>query len=339
MPNFRSIHTDQAIIRSWQAIFTQIKNPFEDHTYHDVTHQSKLTFRLSVPLIAKLFHLSITGIIFLQYIFGFLLFYISSSILKQITKDNFTTLIITLSIPFIYAGRVSFIDIRGVFDGIALFFLVVSMFKRNMIIITTAIIMTSFTDERGLIASSLVFVYWYIHESNEKRKLFTKYTSSVVLGGVIYLILRLFLSCFFHLSTQSGGIGFNVLASNLNLLPLGTWHGLEGNWMLVLIALFTLIFNKDKLTLLFFILSISIVLITGSLVADVTRSMAYVIPALFISILIIQKNDSLMFMRRLSVIVLLICFIYPAYNSGSNNIVEWNYPLPIRYAFNFFTDD
>ena len=103
-PNYNCVYNDPYIVESWNAIMTQVKHPFEQHDYFDISHQSKLTFRLSVPLIAKLLHLSVFGIICLQYVFGVLLFYVSAKVLKEITKDNFSAFIITLSLPFIYAG-------------------------------------------------------------------------------------------------------------------------------------------------------------------------------------------------------------------------------------------
>ena len=335
-PNYNCVYNDPYIVESWNAIMTQVKHPFEQHDYFDISHQSKLTFRLSVPLIAKLLHLSVFGIICLQYVFGVLLFYVSAKVLKEITKDNFSAFIITLSLPFIYAGKVSFLELRGAFDGFALFFLLLAMYKKNIFLIASSVVMTSFTDERGFIACSFVFLYWFIHDSNVSRKLFTKFTISVILGGLLYLISRFSLTYFFGLKTQSAGIGLQVLASNLNMIPLSIWHGLEGFWIFILISIITLLFKKEKLAVSLFLLSIFCVILSSCLVVDMTRSAAFLFPAIFVSIKIIIENDSIHFTRKIAFLTFICCFIYPSYYSGGNRI-EWTYPLPVRYLFNYFT--
>jgi hypothetical protein len=338
-PNYAGVSNDPTTVNAWEAIFTQIEHPFENHTYEAVSHQSKLAFRLSIPLLAKTLHLSVTGIICLQYAFGVFLFYFSSKVILQITKDSLTTLLVTLSLAFIYSGKVSFLDLRGVFDGIALFFLVLSLYKKNVPLIITCVFLTALTDERGLIAASFVFIYWFIHESNPSRKLFTKQTISVLAGGLLYLSVRFILTYFFQLKTESAGIGLQILASNLNLIPLGIWHGLEGNWIFIVITIFTLFLLKDKMTLFLFSSSIACILTAGCLVTDVSRSTAYILPALFVAIKVIHSNDSLSFLRKMAFVSLLICFIYPAYFTGGGYQVDWVYPLPLKEAFTYFTSE
>jgi len=274
--------------------------------------------------------------LYLQYVFGILLFYISSKVLKEITKDNFISFVISLALSFIYAGKVSFLELRGAFDGFALFFLLLALYKKNVLLITLSVFITSLTDERGLIACSFVFLYWYIHDSNSTRKFFTKQTVSVILGGVIYLIARLSLAHFFGLKTQSAGIGLKVLASNLNLIPLGIWHGLEGFWIVLFIALITLIFKKEKLTLLLFLSSAICVVLVSCLVSDITRSAAFLFPGIFVALKILIDNDSILFNRKIALLTLICCFIYPAYFSGGGYRIEWTYPLPVRFIFNYF---
>jgi hypothetical protein len=335
-PNYNCVYNDPYIVKAWDAIMTQVDNPFQHHEYFGESHQSKLAFRLSVPLIAHLLHLSVFGIICLQYIFGILLFYISSKVIKEITKDNFITFIITLSLAFIYSGKVSFLELRGAFDGFALFFLLLALYKKNVFLIASSVLITSLTDERGLIACSFVFIYWYIHESNSTRKFFTKQTVSVVIGGAIYILTRLSLAHFFGLKTQSAGIGLQVLASNLNLIPLGIWHGLEGFWIFLIIAIITLLFKKEKLVLFLFISATFCVILASCLVSDVTRSAAFLFPAIFVALKIMIDNDSILFTRKIALLTLFCCFIYPAYFSGGGYRIEWTYPFPVRFIFNYF---
>jgi len=173
---------------NWQAIFKQAAGPLTDHQYNPDSHQAKLTFRLTVPLIIRTFHLNLAGVLIFQALIGMLLFYFAAKLFHRETNDKVSALLLSFSLAFIYAGRVSFNEIRGIFDGLALFFMVWSMYFRNPFLIFTGVFLAAWTDERALIASCLVFLYWiYWHKNNSGDwKILNSGSVAVFLAWIFY---------------------------------------------------------------------------------------------------------------------------------------------------------
>ncbi|WP_018342421.1 hypothetical protein [Cytophaga aurantiaca] len=320
---------------SWKAILTQVQDPFLYHEYDPNMHESKLSFRITMPFIAYVFHLEIIGILIVQALFGTLLFYFSIRLFERITQDKVTTVLLTLSLAFIYAGRVSFTEIRGIFDGLALFFLVTSMYFKNPLLIFISVFLASWTDERALIASSLVFLYWMYYNNSAGNRLFYTHTVAVMSAWIAYFATRYILTTFFGFSTNAGGVGLSLLMNQVNNMPMGIWSALEGNWLLVIAALW-IGFKKKKYTLVFFFTGgISLLLLIALSVMDITRSMAYLLPALFLAVALIKEVELTAYIRKLVVIAMLASFLYPAYYTADTYYIGWTYPFPIqllRYA-------
>jgi hypothetical protein len=317
---------------NWQAIIEQCKDPLKAHNYPDYLHHSKLTFRLTIPLIAYVFNLGIPGILALQAFAGILLFYISAKWCEQMTHDRVTAVLLTILISFIYTGRASFTETRGMFDGPAILFLVAAMYVKHPVWIGMNVLLSSWTDERGLIASCLVFFYWSIQENvGKKEKLL-----AVGVAWITYFVMRYCISVTFGLKTSTGLVGWSVFVKQINNLPIGVWTALEGGWLLVALGLLTQYAHKKYFQMSAYAGGILIITSIAMSVIDITRSMAYVLPALFIAVSVLSRSESVNILRRCMLAATLISFIYPAYYVGSNYYSYWNYPLPLqilRYIF------
>ena len=332
-PSYEGLKTTFA--GSWEAVLTQAENPFVPHAYDPNAHESKLLFRITMPLMAYVLHLGVTGILVVQAIFGTLMFYVAIRLFQRITQDNVTTMLLTLSLAFIYAGRVSFTEIRGIFDGLALFFLVTSMYFKNPLLIVISVFLASWTDERALIASSLVFLYWMYENNSAGNRFFNTQTVAVTAAWVAYFVTRYILSAFFGFTTNAGGVGISLLINQINNLPLGVWSALEGNWLLVLAALW-IACKKKKYTFVFLYAGgIALLLIVAMAVLDITRSMAYLLPAMFLAVALIKETEPAGTMRKIVALAMLVSFVYPAYYTADVYYNGWTYPFPLqllRYA-------
>jgi hypothetical protein len=327
-PSYERINTEFA--EGWQAILRQASNPFINHEYDPGSHQSKLTFRLTMPIIANVFNLGITGILIVQALFGSLLFYFSAKIFERVTEDKISALLLTFSLAFIYAGKVSFTEIRGIFDGLALFFLVFSMYFKNPILIFLGIFLTSWTDERGLIASSIVFLFWMFSNSSSRSNIFNKQTLSILLAWAAYFVSRYLTSILFNFTTYTEGTGLGLLVQQINNMPLGVWSALEGNWILILASAYLLQRQKKYFFTILYICGISIILCVAMSVYDITRSMSYMLPAIFLSTMIISEVETKQTLRKIILFATVLSFIYPAYYTGGDYYVNWTYPFPLQ---------
>ncbi len=322
-------------VSSWNAVLNQVQDPFVHHVYDSNSHNSKLLFRITMPLIAHVLHLNVIGILVVQAIFGTLLFYFAIRLFERITRDKVTALLLTLSLTFTYAGRVSFTEIRGMFDGLALFFLVTSMYFKNPVLIFISVFLASWTDERALIASSLVFLYWMYSNNFSGNRFFYTQTLAVLAGWIAYFGTRYILILFFDFETNAGGVGLSLLINQVNNTPMAVWSALEGNWLLVIAALYIALKTRKYTFSFLYAGGIVLLLLVSLSVLDLTRSMAYVLPSMFLAIALIKETETLSIMRKLAVTAAVISFIYPAYYTADVYYIGWTYPLPLqllRYA-------
>jgi len=336
-PSYERIGTEYQ--EYWQAVNEKSSSPFAVKEYAPESHEAKLTFRMTVPLLACVLSLKTTGILLLQGVFGFLLFLVSVYLFEKITEDPVAALLLTLSLSFIWAGRCAFVELRGIFDAVALFFLIFSMCFRNPLLVFAGVFLAAWTDERGLIASSLVLLYWWISAGFTLRKAFTPQSISVIFAWVAYFLTRYALIHVFHFKTVVGNnLGISCFISQMSNLPGGVWTALEGNWVLVCIALFLLIRKKDFLQAFAFSLSMVLLVVVAMAVIDITRSMAYLLPAMFIAVLVIRKKgtETPLFLRNAVLLSTVVSFLYPAYYVNGPFQTLWTYPFPLYILRHLF---
>jgi len=325
---------DGIIAHDWQPLFDKGAHPFDNGNFHPGSHASKLTFRLVVPIIVHLANLSITGCMLFFGLVGILNFYLVVRLAYKILDDKHAAAFIGLCTAFIYFGKCSFTEIRGLmFDGVCISFLLLALNTRIGIIRTLCIFLSAFTDERGLIASSLLVVYTFLDYPDKKpmQKLFNPQALFIYLAWVCYFSVRIFLTRHFGLITDKGGTGIHELLNQINNIPIGVWSALEGLWILLIYSYLLLYRDKKFFDLFIYFCASSLILLVGLAVIDITRSVVYIFPAVFIALKIIHKDPigKLNFKRYLKY-ALILCFLYPAYYTGGKSSIWWSYPLPIQ---------
>ena len=104
----------------------------------------------------------------------------------------------------------------------------------------------------------------------------------------------------YGISTDTGGVSLKDSPwSQLNIFPAGAWTGLEGGWLLVLAAAVVLVRRRRFLFLAMYLGAIAILLIVSMCVYDITRSMAYLLPALFVVLDVLGEVESVPDLRLL----------------------------------------
>ena len=76
--------------------------------------------------------------------------------------------------------------------------------------------------------------------------------------------------------------------------------------------------------------AIAMVLIVSMIVLDITRSMAYMLPALFIALDVMSEVESVPDLRRICGASALVSILSPNYYVEGANLIYWNIPLPVR---------
>ncbi len=331
---FFSTPSFKIIPEHWEPILIQSKDPFIQHNYPAHSHASKLAFRFIPALIIGFLHLKVLGVIIWQFLNGIFLFYVIGYVVEAKTRNKLTAFYSILLTALIFTGKVSFINFKDTFDSLILALLLLCFVFSNKLLIYIAILFISFTDERGLICSGFLFLYYLFFFSEKPNK--TPYLITIITSWISYIIIRLSLSYFIGLTTSTGGFDFKTMALNLNFAPLSIWQIFEGAWILIFLFLRFQILNNLK-SFFSVLLQLSIVIFVSFMVFDTSRSLVYVFPLFVIAIDVLNKQLEKQMLNTYLFYSVMISLIYPVYISAGNTNT-WLTPLPIKLLFDFFTN-
>jgi len=331
---------DQEMSSNWNAILHQTTDPFNPEEYNGSSHQANLAFRLTPVFLARVFLIeNIYGYLILQFVCLVFLFIVISRLFKKIIDDPVVYYLLTLSISLTFIGNVLCSDYRGFFDVVAFLCLSTSMFFKNSKLIFLVLLLAYFADERALIASGLIYVYFVFERSQDVKSinfrsfiLFQNKLIALVLSWLSYVIIRVTLSDLFGLKTNDEVLVdylFTKTIHQINMLPFGLWTGLEGFWIILLLSIIVLIQNRKWFALCLYLLALVVVIFVAIWVFDITRSMAYLLPSIFLSLILLSKSQNPLMLRYISLVVLVLC-IFPTYYAGGAKEISWLYPFPFQ---------
>ncbi len=332
--------TDSQIVNFWPVLERQAADPlatagdqYKDHALHD----AKLAFRLTLPLTRKVLHVDWRAMLVIQYGLGFLMLWLVGKIAMDLFRDRIVALASVFGVASIYAGKAAFLQLGGMGDAFAFAFLTVAVAFRNPAVIIPAIIAACFTDERAMIVSPLVVLYWAMRNSDgRKPDWFNLQTitvaSAILLAGAIRLVLMFGYGL--HIPMGAGkDVGFSVLPLNLPNVQYELPHVLAGLWLWPLVACVILVRNRWWFSLLAILGGTGAIVGVSFLVLDVDRSLAYSLPVLFVSMAVaawpkLGRTD----LRSIAILGFLISFAFPVNNllgGVSNRYSEGNL-MPIE---------
>ena len=318
----------------WVYVLIQAENPFVHHSYPPDSHQAKLAFRIVPPLLIGAFRSGVVGTYALQILMGIGLFYFAGKTVLRDISDKRQAFIVLVGISFIYAGRVSFTETRAVFDGMALFFIILSIFSFSSIVVFFGVLAASLTDERALICSGLVLLYWLVKEQRSNGIVISARPAAVVVAWLTYFAIRWHLSNQHGLTTYGDQLGIQYylhwFKSQINNFPLGLWTGLEGFWLLLFLSLVVMFSKKEFSTGLALSGAVVMIVIVSMSVRDITRSMAYLFPAIFVSLLVLERNLERFQLQKVIYAAVGISFLFPAYYFERADHSIWQLPVVIK---------
>lgn len=320
---------------TWHVVLNQIDHPFVQYLADSPElHESKRTFRLTVPIIFGLINVkSIAAIYVTQLLATVFFFYLVTCVSYKILDERVSALLISLSFALMYAGQMGVVDTNAKFDGIAVTFLLAAMANRNPILIFLSVTVAAWTDERAVIASSMVFLWWKVQAIEADKKFSLKrmllpdvQSIFVILALGMYLAGRFYLSTHYGLIAVKGAIGMSVLVKQFNMVLFGLWTGFEGLWIIVFLALTALIYSRQYLLVGLMVATGMCSIVVALSVLDVTRSMVYLAPLLFIALQAMSGFFSKEFIRRTLLLCFFVCLLVPTYFGEGAFRIEGNNP-------------
>jgi hypothetical protein len=308
---------DIAIVKSemdenWSAIFLQVDEPFKNHNnLHSYgSHGEKLAFRFVPALLLKVLsiHSLIPALIF-QFAGLLLFYYLLTNIFYSLFKDRVKSFLYALPICFVISGHVYASDYRGIFDTIALDFMLLALIVRSRKYIVIPLLLAYFTDERALISSSS-FILIGLFENNKYESfksilngLLIPQNMYIIISWVFYFTIRLGLGELYELQTGVGRV--NLFFDQISMTFYSLYIGFEG-FILPLILVCILLYKKSIYSFVFLIIGSYLMLFfIAQSVLDINRSMSY---SLLLIILILMMVDKFFLEHKASnLVVAVIC--------------------------------
>lgn len=272
-------HSHSTGAKVWQRINRQIDHPFTNDTLPGPeSHEAHITFRLTAPLIGKLLathnvEQRMLDLFIIQNLFGFLFFYF----LIVFAENNFGNRLASVLLPWcfvsLYAGKTFFNDTYFFFDGMAYFFLLLTVCTRKPWIVFAGLLLAFFTDERSVIGSGFVLLYHMVKDNGKKPD---KLIIGTIISAVgIYVALRvLLLQSYFGLTIPHGDIAFShiVQHTRFRFIVLGIFTAFKSFWLVLAIGIFYL---KGFWSKAIFAGTLLAIVLAGISVFDFSRSISY----------------------------------------------------------------
>jgi hypothetical protein len=331
-PNYDALGTN-FFETKWRDAQLKFDHPLIDTSrmFPAGSHESNLTFRLTVPALAHVFHLHETGLLIFFACVGIILLYLVLNVTFTLSASKRVALFVGLSTACTWPGEAAFHELRGgYYDALALCLLVAACATSSSLLAAVFLFLAAWTDERALIASSFVFLLYAFNNSAGLRRFLVGKPAAVVLAIAGYLGTRAYLAATHSYLHAASGIGLSILSQQANVIPLAIWTGLGGSWILVFVGLLALFVQKRYFAGAAFCVALAGVVVASLAVADVTRSMAYCLPAVFVAMAALNGSEGKKRIEQLAGIGAVVSLLVPTYYLEGNAGLWWLYPLPIQ---------
>jgi hypothetical protein len=315
-----------------KALTEKSAEPFVHHEYPSGSHQAKLTFRMLMPVIAKLSGTGPAGLKILECVCGFFLLFLCAKLAERVTGDRVCAVLTALMTASIFAGTTSFVEFRGMFDGVSVFLLIWAMTRRNSAACAALIFLSAWTDERGLAASAFVLLFRAFDGPDKGRaSALIKAAVCGLLSWGAYFAARIWLQKSCGLKADFGGVGLGMALGQMNNLPLGLWSAFEGGWIIIVLGAAAMALNRKYALFALFCAGVALFALASMSVADITRSIAYMLPAFFIAARELAVSDSAGNLRKYFYTAFLLSLLWPSCYAGGKECVWWHSPpLPVQ---------
>ena len=305
---------------SWTLIEQQATDLLTPVYASEESHDAKKIFRLTVPFISSLLGINRVGIITLQMLLGVLIIYLLIDLIFKLTAKRTIAFCVGMLAASSYFCYSAFYDVFGRVDAFGYFFLILALWFRNPVAIGLSLFLGCFCDERVLVNSSFVFIFWLMaspKNDNPERLSFSKIHIAIIIAWGLYFLCRYILISNYGFHTASGGVGLDIMLQSRHYIPIAVFSTYGLLWIVILAAFGVLIMRRNWLLLSLLGVSIIISLTVSLLVQDINRSLAYSFPLLIIAICVLNKYIKYNTLYKNLVLLFAISCIVPIYNYDS----------------------
>lgn len=325
LQDFKVFYEEVIVKKGEYFLYNVTKDRSQNLTEHRVYEEpasNNRVFRLTLPVLVRVLHIHHVSIFVygLQLLLGLLLYLLLTRFLFQILQDKLATMLSVIALACIYFGSSFFVEYGGYGDFYTFFFLFLSIYFRNPVLVFIAMFTATWCDERAVVAGSLVFAYWWLAEKIKEDKpiSFVPNTQmlAIIAAEIGYISIRfLYLMSIKGMkSTYKAGEFEEQLFGSLTSFGFKMAWILEGFWLVMLLAFVILLLKKEYFKFLIFFGGTMAMIISGFTTYDSTRSGTFVFPMIFLGIIAVKSKLTEKEMRVLLFVVALLCFLHPLAN-------------------------
>lgn len=315
-----------------------IEHPLADMArfFPEWSNPAKRTFRVTVPLVARVTHTGIVGALLLNYVCAYATLHLTALLAFRILGNRVDAALLVIALAGTYFGTAAFKDIFGWFDSVAFALLLSATVQRRGVWRVMALLAAFFTDERALLVAPAT-VLGSVTSPGVHRPAWRQVAS---LGSAValYAAIRVCLTIALDLAATSDAIGLQTAKAHVPVLGPALWSGLEGLWILVIAGVLILLRHVDSsrglvaLGAAYF----AAYAVSCFLVIDVTRSLAFAVVGVFPLLVALRDRVDRTRLRSLLAVSAAVSILAP-------NLFVWDYldyelPLPVRLGMSLFGD-
>lgn len=289
----------------WPTVEKQAENPFKKIEAHPKSHAANKTFRLTVPIIAKTLHLDRREILLLQMTLILPILWSILTILYRITRDKKLSSLLFIACLPLYAVISPYYETSGHLDAFAYCFLLLAMVSPRPALILLFCTLAAWCDERAFIATFWLLFWW---KRNSTNKLSEYAVAASILG---YVIVRAFLTTQFSMKVAMNDPDLTIFPQYAHLMPLLMFLAFGGLWVFPVMFFFQKREERFKLSNCALLLLFLVAFASSAIVWDFTRSMAFLLPMVFITIQTAHKNLTYEHLKNISTTVAIIAVLLP----------------------------
>jgi hypothetical protein len=323
--DFKTYYEEVIIKKGEYFLYNVTKDRSQNLTEHRIYEEpasNNRVFRLTLPVLVKIFHVRHVSIFVygLQLLLGILLYFLLTRFLFQILNDKLSTMLAVIALACIYFGTSFFVEYGGYGDFYTFFFLFLSIYFRNPLLVFLAMFTATWCDERAVVAGTLVFAYWWIAEKIKEDKLISFVPNAQMLAVLVAIIAYIAIRFGYlipHLgmeNTYKKGEFTEQLFASLPSFGFKFIWVLEGFWLVMLLAFVVLYLKKDYFKLLIIFGGTIAMIVSGFTTYDSTRSGSFVFPMIFLGLIAVKTKLTEKEIRIFMFLVALLCFLHPLAN-------------------------
>jgi hypothetical protein len=314
----------------WEIFRIKSENPLFSISslFDSYSNLAKRDFRITVPILNYFLNLSPVYWIIFQYCIGILFLFLLKFSINRLTKNGVLKNLMFCAFSTLYLVRCFFDDVDHLwFDGFAFLFILIAQQSNSSLVIFFSVILGCFVDERAVFSFLIVFSgYYFAHKKIDTFDFaFFKLARNqwfLLFGLFTYFLIRWFLSINYGLTTPSNGASFSMLKRTIPYFNLGLLSALSGFLFLFIYLLFDFIKNS-QFNYIVLILPILVLFLISAMVADLTRSITYSFPFIFILLKFYLNEQNKHWFTRVSVISVISIFLTKPFVCVDWEVSRW----------------